>query len=155
TDNVLIRLWWRPQRVIDLGVMWSQPQLEKKPYATPFAAGDMGDGYHWTGTPHESSSTRDRGYVRSDAVTLPTNEGAALFRFTRPDDASDRVLYMCSLGKISGSDTNLTIRRTSGNELQLRDGNDYKLAPTSTTGAGETVAVYMVWTASTVSVDWG
>ena len=33
-------------------------QIEYKPYATPYADGDMGEGYAWTGTAHASTSTR-------------------------------------------------------------------------------------------------
>jgi hypothetical protein len=49
----------------------ARPQIEKKPYATPYADGSMGAGYAWTGPVNGSASTRAIGFARGPFKRSP------------------------------------------------------------------------------------
>lgn len=55
-------------------IEFAGPQFEPKPYATPFAHGDMGEGYSWTGTPHNSISIRE-----PSSISMPSPEPESLY----------------------------------------------------------------------------
>jgi hypothetical protein len=58
-------------------------QIEQKGYATSYADGSMGIGHSWGGTPHNSTSTRNNGYLwytANDNVDI--SEGTVVIRFT-------------------------------------------------------------------------
>jgi len=53
-------------RILDAGVVagdtvwWDAIQMEKKSYLTPYCDGSLGDGHSWSGTAHNSTSSRTK-----------------------------------------------------------------------------------------------
>uniref|UniRef100_UPI0026340595 phage head spike fiber domain-containing protein n=1 Tax=Microbacterium sp. TaxID=51671 RepID=UPI0026340595 len=62
-------------------------QVEPKAYATPYCDGALGAGHAWTGTPHDSTSTRAGAMVRTpSAGRLDATQGEVQIRLhTLPD----------------------------------------------------------------------
>ncbi len=58
-----------------------RPQIEARPYATTYARGDMGTGYSWAATPHQSASIRqDARLGLSSTVPIPYDFGTVYMR---------------------------------------------------------------------------
>lgn len=77
-------------------------QFEPKPYATSFTHGDMGEGYSWTGTPHNSASVRELGRVTTSDFSAPWGQGAMYTRFAI-DNVPTISRYVSSIGQIGSS----------------------------------------------------
>ena len=62
---------------------WDGAQVEAKSYATSYCDGTLGTGYAWTGTAHNSTSTRAASSASLDpAGILAPGSGALAFRIT-------------------------------------------------------------------------
>jgi hypothetical protein len=61
-------------------------QIEQKAYATSYCDGSLGTGYAWTGTAHNSTSTRALGYSRlvNEADLINANHGTMFAYFCAP-----------------------------------------------------------------------
>lgn len=136
-------------------------QVEPKAYATPYCDGALGAGHEWTGTAHNSESTRQASYIWYALDTLSADRGSALFRFLMPEvlgSTSNTGLYLQSVGQISGNQNNLTVMyRPQIDRLTLRTGSGYSTSELAgpKPEPGTLVSVYLEWTPETIGVDWG
>lgn len=136
-------------------------QVEPKTYPTPYCDGSLGAGFTWSGTAHNSASTRQASNIRYALDTLRDDQGSAAFRFLMPAElgsTSSTGLYLQSVGQISGGQTNLTVMyRPQIDRLTIRTGSGYNtnelVGPKPEPGT--LVSVYLEWTPETIGVDWG
>jgi hypothetical protein len=152
-------------------------QVESGPTGTPFIYGDEGNGYAWTGTPNNSSSTRAQGiYLGGDLYaagnlavktatingTLTVN-GHIITGGSTPTIAAGTGAGTGPTVSISGNDTSGTITITTGTSptagtlATVTFGSTYGSAPrvtfTPDNGSAATVQYYAGSTTSTLTLD--
>ncbi len=139
---------------VDIGEI----QVEAKPYATSFAHGDMGTGYSWQGTPHNSPTIRERSRVRVLADSdIPRPVGSVYYRFAvDPALQGKRDVYLGAIGAIGvGTQHQMnTYIEDSDNTFRGRAGGVNK-STAPATPFGMPTRHYMEWDGINAAFDYG
>ncbi len=136
-------------------------QAEAKAYPTPFCPryedGVLATGNVWNGTPNASTSTRSAARLYT-TLEMPADQGSFLIRYdVAPLTGKFQVLGGLGAHGGVGARALLPALNTSENRRILRQGTtaDATTNGPVATGADGPRNVYVQYTQSTVSVDWG
>jgi hypothetical protein len=132
---------------------------EAKPYPTSPCIGNMGTGYSWAGTAHNSSSTRAATTLTFSPTgrISPVRGAVVLYARRMRDNGAYQTLLDVGNGG-SGTDR-LTLRFTPSGALQLLSRSDGGVTATVETGeiasVGQAVVCYAQWSESQMAVRLG
>lgn len=136
----------------DGDIYWlSGGQVELKAYPTSFAAGSMGTGYSWDGTPNNSASTRaySRAWVTEP---MPADQGSWYIRYKVGTTPTSRCIG--GFGSIGDAGSRALVGYVgSSNQFLLRQGQSvFNSVPGAPTGIPN--SMYAEYLPSTVAVDY-
>lgn len=137
------------------------PQIEAKAYATTFcpqfsSGGSLLSGYTWTGTPHNSTSTRALAQIYTPIATtnISVQQGSMYARAYM--DASGGFVsgsgYLWSIGQFSADSFVSAVRNATGLQALVRQANATSFSSILPVTQGQTVSIYQDWTPTTTSI---
>lgn len=121
-------------KVAGAWIEYTAVQFEEKPYSTSFTHGDMGEGYSWAGTPHNSPSIRQPASLSIPQTTPPKS---AAFKYSE-DGENYQIGYIDFTKSPMESDAEPTLL-LSPEGSRNRNGS---VAPTLTGGVIEVDGKY-------------
>lgn len=114
-----VQLWFRTDGAQAITFYTDAAQIEEKAYATSYTDGSLGTGYTWTGTAHNSSSTRDTTSVTDhNSGHIPTQRGSFAMWVRWADEPGRATIQSAieALSQVGGTNSRIYLRRAPGSQ---------------------------------------